>query len=358
LDLAFYLGPSFPLDDVEAIGTELSNSGAIVAGYTVPPVGMFSIAALTYAEQVDQLKTTILPDLNIVSRMAHVAQNGISMPLDEPTKLAVNIIAFAQAMDIEIEPSIAFHELAYRNGNEMAHEKLRWFRAADRNQAQDWINISRGRNSDLPEKIPSALGNENLSLPLNRWLRNYLLALKIAELELTTMRHVDRAVRLLDWMVSDFFIAGPAAIFSTMYFSPNSTRRRMMKQLRSADRVKAIAGIKNATWDITHLSDFARRSKLSESQPVRFLFATADKNLARIAPLLLIDCNPNDLHSELSSSLSAWWEAPDADCISRKLSKNLVLAETRELPTGNFAPAVLNDQISKAEKWILDWREG
>lgn len=61
----------------------------------------------------------------------------------------------------------------------------------------------------------------------------------------------------------------------------------MFKNKGSADGSAAIDGVKNAAWDITHLSDFVRRinESLAENK-VQYLFATFDNHLKLMATLL------------------------------------------------------------------------
>lgn len=204
--VAISLDPRFPYSEVECIGKSLEASGSLVAGYHPPAVGLLAVRALLYAQHVDRLSIRILPDRNLVSRMARVAQHGVRWPLDEPTRLAVRVMAFAQAMDIQIEPTIAFHELAQRDGNECAHEELRWFRAADQAQAGSWIEIAMHRADRLPVAVLAEKGNEDLARPLSRWRRNYIVALKIAELELAAIPPLEKVRKLLDWMVNEFIV--------------------------------------------------------------------------------------------------------------------------------------------------------
>lgn len=347
------LDPQFPLDEVESIGVALMNSGGLVAGYRPPQAGTLSVPALIFAKRFQQLSTRLLPDRNLVSRMAGVARSGIpSRPLDDPTQMALNVMASAQAMDIDIEPSIAFHELGHRLGNDRAHEELSWFRAADEAQADVWIDVAWGRANRLRVARPAEKASDNLSHPLHRWRCNYLIALKVAELELSESLPFERVKKLLDWMKNEFIVAGPAAMFSTMYLSPNTARRRMIKSLRSLNRQKAIAGIMNAAWDITHLSDFVRRSRNCEQDGTRNIFATADKNLARIATVLLVGNQQDALHADLLSALSKWWNDQEADQIAWGLSECLKVAVTRPAPVHEEP---LDDRIRDAEGWALKW---
>jgi len=53
---------------------------------------------------------------------------------------------------------------------------------------------------------------------------------------------------LLEWMDEDFLLAGPAALFVSMYYGPKAARAGLFKQLRSPNRQAAIDGARNAAW--------------------------------------------------------------------------------------------------------------
>jgi len=350
------LDPEFPLEDVEAIGARLVASGALVPAYVPPDAGLLSIAAFRFTQGIDQTETRILPDRNLVSRMARLARDGADQPLEGPAAVAADLMAFAQAMDLLIEPSIAFHELAHREDNAIALGELSWFRAADHGQAKAWIDLAQGRIDRLPIAVPKPEDKRDLAYPLNRWRRNYVVALKIAELELAAMKPLERALSLFQWMADDFFMAGPAAIFATMYFAPFAARRRMLKQLRSADRERAIAGIKNAAWDITHLSNLVAERKRSETENIFFIFATADRGLAQIAPVLMIDADEDDYAAELVRGLSAWWPAAEALHLAETLFLHIRSAKGRAAPTRALIPKdSIQGLISLGEARIRAW---
>jgi len=254
-----------------------------------------------------------------------------------------------------IEPSIAFHELAHRDGNAIAFDELAWFRAADHGQAQAWIDIAQGRAERLPIAKPAELESRNLAFPLHRWKRNYIVALKTAELELSEMTPIDRARALLDWMADEFFLAGPAAIFATMYFSPFATKARLFKRLRSPDRARAIAGIRNAAWDITHLSNFVAQHKRSNEESIFFLLATADRGLAAIAPILMIDADEEEYAGVLAQSLSGWWPRQDAAVIADAWFTRVHAVEIGGAPLPKFEAQAIDALIEAAERPIRSW---
>src|SRR3546814_14213139 len=111
-------------------------------------------------------------------------------------------MAFCQAMDIDIEPGLAFHELAQVMGDEVANEELRWFRVADTGErATYWIDLSVGRSDRLPALAPNAPENLPLSDAPHRWRCNYAAVLTATALELDGARSpVERSVSLLAGM--------------------------------------------------------------------------------------------------------------------------------------------------------------
>lgn len=77
-----------------------------------------------------------------------------------------------------------------------------------------------------------------------------------------------------------------------------------MKGLKSPDRGKALAGTKNAAWDVTYLSELIRRAKPENYGQARCIFVSADRALADLAPLLLIDAEDQQVYrDELAGSV-------------------------------------------------------
>ncbi|APR53176.1 hypothetical protein CA223_04405 [Sphingomonas koreensis] len=354
---ALRMDPDFPLADVEEIADRLVASGALVPGYVPPEAGLLSVAAFKFTQTFDGTQTILLPDRNLISRMARIARDGAPPKIDAPTRIAIDLMAFAQAVELDIEPSIAFHELAHRDGNALAHDELSWFRAANHGQAQAWIDIAQARAERLPITTPAVREEKDLAFPLHRWNRNYIVALKTAELELSRSTPLERARALLQWMAEDFFLAGPAAIFATMYFSPFAGKRRLFKQLRSKDRERAIAGIRNAAWDMTHLSQFVAQQKRSNGENIFFLFATADRGLAEIAPILMIDADETEYADMLAQRLSGWWPPRDAVVIANDWFSRRYAAEMSGAPPPAFEAATIRGLIDTGERTMRSWKQ-
>jgi hypothetical protein len=353
--IAIFLDPEFPLEDARIIGEQLTQSEALIPGYIPAQAGFLSIEAIKFQETVDKIETTLLPDRNLITRMARIAKDGVSRPIDDPTKIAASLMAFAQTMNFDIDPSIAFHELASRQGNDLAHEELKWFRAADEAQPLAWIDIALGRSDRLNAVSIPDVQSHDLARPIGRWRRNYVVALKIAELELSNLSNLDRLLTLFRWMIDDFIWAGPAAIFATMYYSPIAARSGMLKHLRSPNRLRAIAGIKNAAWDITYLSEFARHVSEAKNSKKWFVLATADKALAQLAPLLIVDAEMDERSTVFAREFSRWWPHEVANEISNTLVDHLQLVEHRDPPGSAQLYNPIQNFTTSGEAQIKAW---
>nr|WP_315256857.1 hypothetical protein [uncultured Duganella sp.] len=305
--------PAFPLQGLMDIGDYLQEQDVLVPDYPDPDLEVYFVANYLAAQERRRMQTILLPDRNVVSRMQQAARG---LPLDKQGQTAAAILAFAQGLDILIEPSIAFHEMAFNEGNTAALEELKWFRVADNGHLPDWIALGLGEQEQV-----SALGQPqevafvDLAKPPKRWRMNYIAMLKIAELELETQHSpAQKVTTLLKWMRDDFILAGPAAVLALLYFAPNSPPRKgLLKSLRSADRQGALAGVKNAAWDLTYLSDFARRiDEQDNDAPIRYIFATFDKRLRDLARYVIGEHAELDASQSLARSFERWWRPQDA----------------------------------------------
>jgi hypothetical protein len=349
------LPADFPLDDLALIGKQLEEAGLCVPGYVPPEVGLFATQGMLFAEATS-LRTILLPDRNVVSRMAQLGQ-GRTVTGDEQLRLAAALLGFCQCFDVEIEPSIAYHELAHKQGNVSAWDELPAFRLADSAHAQETLNVALGRSTVLRTRgtPPHAHFAGDLALPLRKWRRNYVIAHKIVELEFTALKPLQRALQLLDWMTNDFLFGGPAALTAFVYLAPNSPpKKKVFKDLRSPNREAAVAGVRNAAWDMAHLSDFIFRVNAEgESGRTRYIFASFDKFLRLIANLSLAhatEWNPVGL----AGALSAWWPEQDASVLAHALFRSV---EQVSSPEWNKKPPIstvmLETMVNDAEQKFL-----
>jgi len=348
----------FPRGDVEALGAELMDGGVLAPGFIPPPVGLLHLDGLVYAKDEQGYDTVFLPDRNLVSRMARVARYGHADLQDKTSRTALALMAFGQALNLDFEPSVAFHELGSISGNLIAQEELSWFRAADKAAARDWVAVAAGRQVRVDLGGPAPRQNYDFAFPLKRWRRNYIVALKIAELELSAAgKPLDRALALLDWMYDDFIFAGPAAAFATMYFGPKAPKRGLFKRLRSpADREEAVAGVRNAAWDMTHLSDFVRRVTGAEQERRRYVFASGDLSLVRIARTLFLQPEAADGWPSLGQALEEWWSEKDAQNLADAMFERVDRLQAASRPLPDPSADFVDHLIAMGEARVREWR--
>lgn len=357
LDNAEWLLPAnFPIHDLFEVSGILKSAGILLPGYLPPDAGVYEPAVYFYAQDVG-VRTVILPDRNIASRIAQVAK-GKKTVSDRQLKLSAALLGFSQLLEINFEPGISFHELAHRCGNESAEEELGWFRAADTAPYQDILDVALGRTDGVSRiYVPSVEGLPDMAKPLGRWNRNYITALKILELDLSPGKQVDKMLRLLEWMSTSLVIAGPALMLACIYLGTHSpSRKGVFKNSRSSDRMAAIDGVRNAAWDITHLSDFVRRANESVEQgDVQYLLASFDAHLMLTTNLLMTVGQENSDTSDVSAALSQWWSAKDADRIAREIVVQLRrINSDSHIPKTSDDPDFIPKLIAQGERCVIE----
>lgn len=349
------LTPGFPYPELLELAEFIEAADVLTPGYIPPAVGLCHPDGFIYERNFEYVKTVLLPDRNVASRFAQIARGGL---VDDGVRPVAALLAFSHFLDIEVEPSIAFHELAHKQGNATANQELAWLRQADNADAHGKMNVALGRAKRLLGVAPpSSIGELDLAFPLRRWRRNYAVTLKIGELELAGMPHLDRMLALLDWMHRDFIVAGPAAILAGIYFAPKSPPRKgLLKQLQSADRTRAIEGAKNAAWDITYLSDFVHRVNEAAGGSTRYVFASLDRNLHYIARSLF-DFGADGIREDnIVTELGKWWPQAHARAIAERMVELFASigqpdrAERRPQVAG-----VIDRMIDGGEAVLLQW---
>lgn len=352
LSALIQLPSDFPYNDVIDVAAALECEEIFVPGFVAPPVGAYSVQSYLFEVRVRGFEYWILPDRNLASRISQVGMGG---NVGSDRRTAAALMAFAQCLNLNFDPAIAFHELAHREGNEEANKELQFFRAADAARPQEWVDVSLGRTPQLARltSLPE-LTKHDLALPLRRWRRNYVTTLKIAELELQAGPAAQKVLKLLEWMVTDFMLGGPAFLFSTVYFSESSQRKGLLKQLRSPLRTRAIDGVRNAAWDLTYISDFVRRVNEESGDSKRFMLATADKGLCRVAKLLFPFDDEEDDVDSMVERLSNWWHPVDARAIADAFFQALsrINDAARRMTPLNESISTL---ISRGEELLTQW---
>ena len=70
------LPQGFPYFELKTLGEVLEKNDVFVPGYIPPPVGLYILDGFIYENQFRGIDTLLLPDRNIVSRMAKIASGA------------------------------------------------------------------------------------------------------------------------------------------------------------------------------------------------------------------------------------------------------------------------------------------
>jgi hypothetical protein len=106
---------------------------------------------------------------------------------------------------------------------------------------------------------------------------------------------------LLEWMGHEFIIGAAAVAFAHHYLAPGGRRRRMLKKLRSRDRRAAIAGVKNAAWDLNLVSEWTSRIGRQSEERRLWLLCSRDRVVRGMAAMLLAPDEPEKSTEELTA---------------------------------------------------------
>ena len=350
------LPPGFPLDDIDELCSMLEEAAPFVPAFEPADVGLYDLEAQLWSLLIDGNETVILPDRNIVSRMARMAKGDA---IGKDARVIAGIAAFAHWFDMQIEPSIAFHELAPQDGNAGALEELAWFRAADHGDKFDFLDVALGRRDRLAQAgTPRPLESHDLAKKLRDWSTSYGAVLKLADIELNRRsKPIDKIMELLDWLHRDYFLSGHVAMMACVYFAPtDAPKAGLMKGLRSEDRERAIDGAKNATWDAVYLGSLISMANKSAGGPKRFIYASLDRGARLIARMALAFGADGPHPDEIEGILSEWWTPREAASIADKLTEIVLELDTPAMEEKRRrASAAKPETIARGELAIRSW---
>lgn len=286
----FSVGYRVPIapDDLAEIAARLRARDVFTPSFANSEIDRYDPAL--YLDQKARVATStqLLIDRNLLSRWVAVV-NGVE-PQDAH-RLAAGVMAFAQCAGIDIEPNLALYEVAQRLGVDAAQNELEVFRFADHTHPGYWAEVALGTANEVtpPESVtpPATDDVVDFGMLLRRWRRNYALALKLAELELEGGSSSRRMSRLLKWMYDDFILGGPAIALAAVYLAPNAERRGLLKGIRSAERDRAIDGVRNAAWDLTLVSELMKAVETQNADARLTLLASLDRAVHGIARSVL-----------------------------------------------------------------------
>lgn len=358
-DVLTYWVPIDPAD-LRTLAQVLRDRDVFTPTFSTPNVDRYDPAV--YRDQAARFDTStaLLVDRNVLTRWIDVVR-GAHPNIDH--RMAAAVLAFAQCAEIDIEPNIALYELAFTRGQDAALEELLAFRLADHVHPGHWAEVALNRAdaiTELPESV--SIRDKDLAIDftmkLRRWRRNYVLALKIAELELRGGSSVDRLLEFLSWMYTDFLLGGPALALAMHYLAPNSPRKRLLKGLRSSDRDRALAGIRNAAWDLMFLSEWEARVGKQETEARLVLLTSFDQGLHRLARSVVdVEGTSVDVGDRLRASLVSLWGGESGKRLADAVADCYASLENPDRRVNRQpAPEFIDTCIADGEAAIREWR--
>jgi hypothetical protein len=274
--------------DLKAIENTLRSNDLFTLSMTNEPNIVYSVWTYLREKHQNNTETILLLDRQLLSWIKHISL-GKNIPLTTENeggfRLASAIMAFAMIADLKVEPNIAIYEYADSNEAADASRDLLILRHADNTDPNLWIDLAQGRRNSMPQEAvyveTPVTADERLARPIRFFSFSRPIVLKMALLELSGGKPKDKVLALMRWMYEEFLFSGPCLTFAETFWG-RSKMAKMIKHLRSADVEKRKQGIRNATWDLTYIYNWAKHGR-ERNDKCLWLAASDDKALKKIA---------------------------------------------------------------------------
>lgn len=295
-----------PVSDLFEIQKVLKSSSIICSCFNLSSFNVYSIDDYIREKEINGTKISALFDRNIFTDIISLMRSKKVSPSSESIRLAAALMAFLQCSDVFIEPNIALYEYASTNGSFTANEELRLFRIADNIHPKIYADIALKRKFILKRK--SGINSQvealyNFENQLRFWNFNYTIVLKLALIELEAIEQHQKMAKFMKWMFEEFYFGAPATLFANCYFA----NKAKMKGIKSFDRKRALASLKNMTWDLTLLTEWAKKVERQKETNTIWLLCSRDKMLMRIGHCLMYRHVENALEEKAKNIFIENW---------------------------------------------------
>lgn len=292
-----------PVDNasLEAVEIMLQDRDVFTSGFENLDFNPYETISYLRERYVYKTQFVFRYDRNILSRLMELMRG------DSPSgehRVACGIQVFAQVTEAYIEPNIGLYELESGISDSDAQREMEVFRRIDSTHPQILANIATGssnsiEHADIKDGIVGPEAGANFEAVLDSWRACYSACLKIAALELAQLAPEEKMLELLRWFEEDLCFIAPGIILANRYFAPNARRKGLFKGLRSDNRDTALAGIRNAAWDLTFIYAWMNDVRSMQNTGRIVIMASLDKRLHSIARSLVV-VGEDDLQAENS----------------------------------------------------------
>lgn len=347
-----------PIDEHALKELETLLTSADVFTTTFQDLGVAVFRAETYIrESVDHgTQTVFVIDRNLFTRLLSL---GHGESATYAHRVAAGVLAFAQTTASLIEPNMALYELAATSGAHIASSELLEFRGLGNSHPQLFADVAVSRRDSLElaylSKDPVAEEcNVDFTMSLRRWRANYTAALKIATFELSPGPAESKMAGLISWMQNDFLHIGPALCLANRYLAPNGPKKRLFKSLRSSDRDRALAGIRNAAWDLAFVSEWWNKVRTQSDDKKIWILATLDRGLHDIARAFVGPADtPEPADTSLRVEFVTFWGPDKGGRLVDLYHECLRHRESGASPVSLVSPDAASEIIRSLEAQIL-----
>jgi hypothetical protein len=275
-----------PAGDVAALQYLLRESNCFVPSF----VGADAYSVETYIVQYarERTKTILLFDRNLYSQVVALSKGSRAT---EKFRFAAAIMAFASCANAMIEPSLALYEGSASGARPAWKRDLEVFHKADEIHPSNWATLALGHAERFARRIPGKrLRSEpaksfNPTAKLRFYGFVYPIILKMATISRAGGRPDKKMIELLDWMYYCWQFSAPATLLAIQALS-HDPPKDIFKNIGSTDRKRALAGVKNAAWDIVYITAWYERIKLQAQANELTVLCSRDRVLLTVAELL------------------------------------------------------------------------
>jgi hypothetical protein len=243
----------------------------------------------TYVVQyaTHQTNVVFLLDRNIYSQVLSLAKGAV---VNEKTRFAAGIMAFASCANATIEPGLALYEGAASGARGGWRRDLSLLRGADNINPINWASLALGVFDRFTRKLPRQklefeAAKFNPSMRLKSFAFVYPIMLKIAILSRLRGSEDLKMSALLDWMYYSWQFSAPATILAMQMFSSNRPKGAF-KRIGSTEKAMVLAGVGNTAWDLVYITEWFKRIKKQAAENEMSVICSRDALLIKTAELL------------------------------------------------------------------------
>jgi hypothetical protein len=275
-----------PPGDVTALQDLLRESKSFVPSFVGADVYSVETYIVQYAR--GRIETTLLFDRNLYSQVVALAKGSRAT---EKSRFAAAVMAFASCANAQIEPNLALYEGSASGARRAWKRDLAVFHRADEIHPKNWAALALGHSERFDRRIPGKrLRSERAksfdpTAKLRFYGFVYPIVLKMATISRVGGQSDKKMIELLDWMYYRWHFSAPATVLAIQALSHNPPKD-VFKNIGSTDRKKALAGVRNAAWDLVYITAWYERIKTQAQEHELTVLCSRDRVLLTAAELL------------------------------------------------------------------------